>query len=72
MTRDAETLDIEGQKGITRLNAAPVKKQPNRATVRLRFQFMGASEGDIAFRSVARCLRYRLNISKQANYAHGR
>ncbi|BEJ34715.1 hypothetical protein OIPHN330_33350 [Citrobacter freundii] len=56
---------------MTRLNAAPVKKQPNQATVRLRFQFMGASEGDIAFRSVARCLRYRLNISKQANYAPG-
>ncbi|BBV17778.1 hypothetical protein IOMTU157_3039 [Citrobacter portucalensis] len=56
---------------MTRLNAAPVRKQPNQATVRLRFQFMGASEGDIAIRSVMRCLRYRLNISKQANYAPG-
>lgn len=44
MTGYAKLFHIEGRKGITRLNAAPVKKQPNQTTVRLRFQFMGASE----------------------------
>jgi hypothetical protein len=43
-----------GRKGITRLKAAPVRKQPSQATVRFRFQFMGVSEGDIAIRIMMR------------------
>ncbi|ABV13141.1 hypothetical protein CKO_02015 [Citrobacter koseri ATCC BAA-895] len=30
----------------------------------MRFQFMGTSEGDIAIRSVMRCLRYHQNKNK--------
>jgi len=43
-----------GRKGITRLKAAPVRKQPSQATIRLRFQFIGVSEGDIATRVMMR------------------
>jgi hypothetical protein len=52
-----------GRKGITRLKAAPVKKQPNHATARLRFQFMGTSEADIAIRMTIK------RGNKPANYA---
>jgi len=54
MAGDAELFNVEGQEGITRLKAAPVRKQPSHATVRLRFQFMGASVEDITIR-IMRC-----------------
>ena len=56
---------------MTRLNAAPVKKQPTQATVRLRFQFMGA--GDDITVHVTRVTREELAIenNKPANYAPG-
>ncbi|SUG66676.1 Uncharacterised protein [Salmonella enterica subsp. enterica] len=53
---------------MTRLNAAPVKKQPSQVTVRLRFQFMGTSEGDIAFHSMMRGLRYHQFNYERTNY----
>jgi hypothetical protein len=45
----AELFDVEGRNGITRLKAAPVKKQPSQVTVRLRFQLMGVSAEGIGF-----------------------
>lgn len=53
---------------MTKLNAAPVKKQPSQVTVRLRFQFMGTSEGDIAFHSMMRVLRYHQFNYERTNY----
>ncbi len=52
---------------MTRLNAAPVKNSPA-VTVRLRFQFMGTSEGDIAFHSMMRVLRYHQFNYERTNY----
>ncbi|MNP44378.1 hypothetical protein D3C76_1382400 [compost metagenome] len=43
-----------GRKGMTRLKAAPVRKQPSQATMRFRFQLIGVSEGDIAIRIMMR------------------
>ncbi|VDZ79538.1 Uncharacterised protein [Salmonella bongori] len=54
---------------MTRLKAAPVKKQPNQVTVRLRFQFMGTSEGDIVFHSMMRHLRNHQFNYERTNYA---
>ncbi|RWT02878.1 hypothetical protein DN592_07415 [Raoultella ornithinolytica] len=34
---------------MTRLKAAPVKKQPSQVTVRFRFQLIGLSADDIGF-----------------------
>ncbi|AWL59962.1 hypothetical protein B6J58_10335 [Klebsiella quasipneumoniae] len=48
---------------MTRLKAAPVKKQPSQVTVRFRFQLMGVSADDIGFHWPARQVKLRENMS---------
>ncbi|HBY2287121.1 TPA: hypothetical protein MIR87_11220 [Klebsiella pneumoniae] len=48
---------------MTRLKAAPVKKQPSQVTVRFCFQLMGGSADDIGFHWPARQVKLRENMS---------
>ncbi|WP_199557180.1 hypothetical protein [Serratia sp. FGI94] len=51
---------------MTKLKAAPVRKQPSQATKRLRFQFMGSDTGAMGYRnSRRRAWRWRSGQGKK-------
>lgn len=52
---------------MTRLKAAPVKKQPSQVTVRFRFQLIGLSADDIGFHGPA--MQDKKRKGEPANYA---